>query len=349
MNVRSSSTAKLLSQGLQSSATTPKPRLNIKDDYVKVSPPPQGKTGGEGTLGMESGKESMVVSKVRSGLAKLASNSASSDDAGKSSDEKGGASKTPGDPSVFADQAAIAIRDQLLNTRFHQMDKSSNTLKHYYYYQAQSATSTETTQVVNNIVQDTSGGLVNNEREGTRIKLKRLKIRSVFSQTASAAISITNIKQLCYRIIIWREFVPLTPGTPPTCFQTDANPPASATAVFTRLGTPATSGEINMLAVRNPVTDRLYHIYHDEVRTLRSIAANNAGANSYVSTPYEEHQNFDIDLHNITMDYSSTTANSYLTNAIYITCITEDLSTSGQACLWQYISEIVFDDGSAVN
>lgn len=321
----------------------------IKNEYYVV-PSKTGPTKGKGTLGMEGSKESLGLQKIRPGLATLVSDTKSASPTG--SDSKSGSTqKTDGDPlnSSDPDQATLlAIRDQLLSTRFHKMDKSSNALKHFYFYQAQNASDTETTQVLNNVPQDTSGGLVNNERVGTQIRLKRLKIRSVFAATPSSAQTGSSMKQICYRIVIWREFVPLTPGTPPTCFQTDANPPASGTAVFSRLGNPSTSGEINMLAIRNPMTDRLYHIYHDEVHTLRNIMVNNAASNSQVMAPYEHHQNFDIDLHNLVMDYSGTTANSYLTNGINITCITEQLATAGQTCVWQYISEVVFDDGSEV-
>lgn len=351
--------------------------MNGKSTTNLVSQTPRSsRTSRERTLGMANGKESLGVPQICTGMARMVgptkdpvtpptppdppSPTTPTTPTGKS-DHKSATSKSDcgiskatsaaikADPSV--DRALLIMRDQLLQSRFHQrMDHSDNNLKHFYVVANGSYSSTESTVILNNVPQDAAGADTNNERLGNDIRMSRLKIRCVLNMISTAASSV-QIQMPMVRVVIWREFIPLVPGTPPTVFATDANPPASATALFTRLGSAATSGYANIIAMRNPITHTIYHIYHDEIINFQTpnYALSTAAPTVQILGGLAHRLEKDIDLHDITQNYSGTGANTFLDNCIHITFIASDATNQGWAAGYYLASDLVFTDGGTLS
>lgn len=243
-----------------------------------------------------------------------------------------------------ADRALLIMRDELLRTRFRTMDKSNNSVRHFYTNQNATITTTETTFLLNNIPQD-AAGVTNNERLSTVIKMLRLKIKLQLNMVQQNVSTVAIQAPMC-RVVIWREYIPLVPGTPPTAFGTDAVLPASATLLFTRLGGAAT-GYNNILAMRNPITDCCYHVHSDKVYDLSSGGVQwvTTAATEFIG-PKTHIAEYDIDLNGLEQNYSSTTASSFVDNALYITLINSDATNMGWAQGTVMFSDLVFIDGA---
>jgi hypothetical protein len=152
---------------------------------------------------------------------------------------------------------------QLYLARLSSAQGRLNNVKHFHTDFSQVIATPTTSFLLNDIPQ----GNGQEQRLGARVKLKHLICRIMLSRSANNANNVYSEYPLI-QMGLYREKIPAAPGTAPPVIGTDANPPASATLLYSRLGNAATS--FNTVAVRNPLTASMYHIYKREIVDLRS-------------------------------------------------------------------------------
>lgn len=112
-------------------------------------------------------------------------------------------------------------------------------------------------------------------------------------------------------------------------YGTDANPPASTTLMFSRLGN--ADPIYNAIAVRNPVTALDYHIYevHHHKLVAQSTYDFTTPASGFgIPAPERWHFEYKLDLHKVRQDYASYTATDPDVNALYFTYVLDTSMTN---------------------
>lgn len=254
------------------------------------------------------------------------------------------APELPDDFVMSAEEAAC--RALLLSNRFGITGRSDNTIRHMYTTLGVTVTPTPVSYELNPIPQTTVLPVTNNERVGLVIKMLRLKARIVFNMVWSTTSTVySQIPML--RVGIWREKIPFVPGTAPAFTSTDSNPPSGAVALYSCLGTNRVAGFNSMVAIRNPITDPLYHVYYDKVHTYNP-SASNYGTSIAIGSfgPRAWVVDLDIDLHGIQVDFSSTTSTSMVTNALWFSLCSADNTNQGWVIGATANFDLVFADGT---
>lgn len=241
-----------------------------------------------------------------------------------------------------------ACRELLLTERFHTTkgNGESNAVRHMYSTIGATITSTPTYYELNAIPQTTVLPVTNDERVGLAIKMLRLKARIVYNMVWSTTSTVYSQIPMM-RVVLYREKVSVTSGTAPGVFLTDANPPASAIAVYSCLGQTRTNGFNSMVAVRNPITSHLYHVYHDEVIRFDPTASNfSTGIAVGSFGPQSRFQEWDIDLHGVQVDFSGSGSSTMVTNPLWLAITCADNTSQGWVIGMTGNFDLVFADGT---
>lgn len=319
MDVKARS-SKLLSQGVPASAASPVTR--VIDGYVDVRQPKPAVSDSEekreSVVRSECKalcKESVGVPKVHTLLAGLGLDPAS---------------------------AEQLLRQELLRERNSFSGRIGTDAKRFYTATsyAAAAAATETTTALCRPV----GGTALDSRTDNVIKLHKLVIHWNIERLWGAAPTAV-VRYPIHRFVVWRDKIPSTPGTAPTVFATDADPPVNTTCIYTRLGVAAGAG-FDSIAQRNPNTLDEYHVYYDEKHMVRPNAPGfDANDGKYHTQSGRLHGKIIIDLHKVQQQYASYTATEPLINDLYITTIPDQVTTNmGFADYVNFTSEVTFDD-----
>lgn len=220
-----------------------------------------------------------------------------------------------------AEEAATLLRQELIAERSRGSHEGS--LADWKHAYGTSGPNTLSISETSYTVAAIAGGTTVSTRTTNTIALRKARIKlffnRIFSATPTAAFRDPNII-----VVIYRDKIPVTPGTPPTVHGTDANPPASTTFLFSQLGVAASTNPAAVACmVRNPITEDAYHIY--EVRHVKIPI----GGFTYTGTtlgmpnPYSKVEHFDIDLNMVQQKYASYAATASDINNIYI-CVFAD-------------------------
>lgn len=325
-----------------------------KEDYVIVSSSSSkgkdsGKEKGEkgeggGALGLETGQGGGQIcvesSKVDSGMAGVVSTAAASS-AHKAKLLQARASLAAKLGLVGPADEAVVRRMLLLQRSFGSSAEKSAERKHYYTVGGFALASAETTLPLSRII----GGTASNTRTTNTVRLHRCNFRmSIFRQPTGTSSVAAGTPIL--RWVIWRDKIPATPGTAPTLWGTDANPPASTTLMFSRLG--SANVVHNQTAVFNPVTALDYHVYETGHMDLNDKATYDfvTPATAFgLPAPQKWFFHKEFSLHNVVQNYASYTATAADVNDVYITFITDfDYSNQGYGDNTSYSSDLEFED-----
>lgn len=148
------------------------------------------------------------------------------------------------------------------------------------------------------------------------IALQRLRLKLVFRRNCQgASSSFQSIEMPQIHMCLFRDKTPAVPGTAITVHGTDANPPASSSLIFSRLGR-AVSTEAERSIVRNPITEDLYHIYEYRRIHFDQVNAQYYQADWAYPTEMLTHE-VNIDLHDAQQIYAGSAAVP-ITNPIYL-------------------------------
>lgn len=228
------------------------------------------------------------------------------------------------------DEAFQLLRKQLLLSRSHGSEAIAEA-KHYYLEDSTNASTTEKTLSICKV----TGGTASNTRTTNTIAVRHATVRVSIRRVPTAP-STTNAYFPIISFVFWRDKIPSTVGTAPTLYGTDANPPASTTLMFSRLGNADPIN--NALAVRNPITALDYHIYHVEHHPLncRSTYDYTTPATAFgIPSPERWKFEFKIDLHKVRQNYATYSATDPDVNALYMTYVL-DTSMTNQG----YVDEV---------
>lgn len=237
------------------------------------------------------------------------------------------------------DQAQQILRKELLLARSGRSSVMGTTEdKHYYNQSRTNFSDTEATIPLCRV----TGGTATNTRTTNAIAVKGFKFRYVIRRIGTATGSVIP-RDPILTLVFWRDKIPATVGTPPTILGTDANPPASTTLMFSRLGTSDT--RMNSIAIKNPVTALDYHIYEIHHH-------NSNQADWYIDTsaktsagPHSVHREVFIDTHRVAQIYATYAATAPDVNDLYCTIYSDiDYTNVGFVDEIEYSIDTEFED-----
>lgn len=237
---------------------------------------------------------------------------------------------------------AALIRQLLLKQRggLGSTEKSAER-KHYYIVGQFALGNPETTLPLARII----GGTASNTRLTNTVKLVKLRMRFSVARTPTGP-SVAPARSPIMRYLYWRDKIPATPGTAPTLWGTDSNPPSSNTLMFSRLGSAAVVH--NATAVFNPITALDYHVYEARTHELndRSTFDFTTPATAYgVAAPQKWMFDHEIHLHNVRQNYAAFASTAADVNDIYFTAICDDdYSLLGYLDYLTYTVDLEFED-----
>lgn len=292
---------------------------------------------------------------------KLYSGSESSDpkqkDSGSSSDVKSIKKSQPTTISTDTPNDPFAsITDPERKLMYGKLMKSDTTggmlnIKRYYanFNSASLVGATNTNYILNNVTQQTA---TVNPSIATRIN-QSIHCHRIKCRYSIQWLSVGNSTDgdWHYRpviLVLYRDKLPITPGTAPTCFGTGQDPPdASTFQMFNRLGDLTTAQAANFRAFRDPFFSTFQHVYfyklvNPPMRALNVGAfsgANGVGA----SWPQVVHEEFDVDLHKFITNFPNG-SNSPMTNSLFLTAIPTEGLEANQAINMELSSELMFTD-----
>lgn len=247
---------------------------------------------------------------------------------------------------LAADQAEDFLRQQLLQRGSRHGDTSLAEWKHFYKTNCASPTAPMSTETSFNLAQ-IIGGTTVSTRVSNTILLHKLRLKFRIEVECPFSVATTSgVDPQTFHVILWREKVPVTPGTPPTLYATDTNPPTSATAMFSRLGVGITDDSMD-LVVRNPSTQMVYHIYKmwrliQPVHNQVVATAPSGVTTSVIATPWVHIEDFELELgcQQIYQTFSDTDSE---VNNIYLTIVANN-NMQGYISTFAYTSDIEFRD-----
>lgn len=242
------------------------------------------------------------------------------------------------DPSA---DAAIMRQLLLAQRNFRSEADESADYKHVYGLAQFALSTTETTVPLCRVI----GGTTTSTRTTNTISLSRCHLRTAIKRTPTGTGSVAA-NQPIYRYVIWRDKVPATPGSAPTILGTDANPPASTTLMFSRLG--SADPEYNSIAVFNPITAPEYHIYESGTMELNDKATYDfvtpASAHG-LPAPQKWVKDHHINLFDVRQNYATYAATAPDINDIYFTCWVDMAYTNqGYQDYLTYTFDVEFED-----
>lgn len=185
------------------------------------------------------------------------------------------------------------------------------------------------------------------ERIGSTVRWKhatiRIFVRNVSTgEGASDAVPIN----LIYGLI--REKIPPTVGLAPSVIAQDANPPASQSAIYTRLG--AAEVQLNGIAVRNPLNADFYHIHMHRIHPLHTFRwqteADFNGKSASQAAGYHIEHRVDLDFESVYLQPGTPPVGTQpLLNAFWLYFLL-DATQTGQGTNWQvaYTIDMEFED-----
>lgn len=176
------------------------------------------------------------------------------------------------------------------------------------------------------------------------IYIKKLNVKWALNFTTnghSGAGYVVPVVGLCILVDKINE----QPGSPPTLFSVDANPPA-ADVVYTQLG--ASTNAARLVAPRAPGVvvkyDVLYHdfIYQPEPR---DFDLNGNAAGNVTQMPFQKSGFIDLTrkVHNMQQIYQDSTFTSAIVNNIWLYIYTTT-APSGGSFSFEFSSEMAFED-----
>lgn len=147
--------------------------------------------------------------------------------------------------------------------------------------------------------------------------------------------------------VLYRDKLPLVPGTAPTCFGTGQDPPDASTAqMFNRLGDLSTAQAANFRAFRDPFFATFQHVYFYKLikpplgQTLGGFSgALGVGA----AWPQQVLEEWDVDLHKFISNYPNG-SNLPMTNGLFLTLIASETLEANTAINVELSSELLFTD-----
>lgn len=161
-----------------------------------------------------------------------------------------------------------------------------------------------------------AGGTTVSTRTGNTIAARHCRIHLLFRRVLTGVPTAATYDPTI-TVVVFRDKIPTTPGTMPTVQGTDANPPASATLLFSQLG--ASSATAMSLPVRNPITEDAYHVYFYGNYKLDTHAGYNyINTNLGLPAPQNKKVVLDIPLHDVQQKYTSYAATSADTNNLWL-------------------------------
>lgn len=158
----------------------------------------------------------------------------------------------------------------------------------------------------------------------------RLKGRVSLYFAPDTVASTTTLSTPQVRLVVYREKLPVVPGTPMVMVDTGQQPPDGTTyCVFNRLGQ-NTSSTHNATAVRDPLMQMRNHVYYDKMHTMGSAPHQYFNAAGPLGTIFQSTKYVDFDIH---LDFDSTYANTSATciaNALWLGAILDQpFATNG--------------------
>lgn len=217
--------------------------------------------------------------------------------------------------------------------------------KHYYVTGSGSIPSAAS--IAQNLAQ-ISGGTQLNNRDGNMVRLTRLRMRMLFLIYSSAISTVSYIDALCVRLGVFIDRVPKNPGTSPSIFLVDANPPVND-CVFTMLGVGFTPNSGMTTAIKSPLTEHLYHIKKDHTFNFKPTGQQTfSGAPTFGTIPAQQILlEWDIDMNKLQQSYATTASVNSVNNAVWFYLIGEDTTGTGLTLNYYISSDMVFEDDPA--
>lgn len=240
-----------------------------------------------------------------------------------------------GDPS---EAQSILRKELLLERSFGSKAMGTAEDKHYYATARITITPAEQTIPLCRV----TGGTATNTRTTNAIAVKGFKFRYILRRIGATG-STTAPREPTLTLVFWRDKIPATVGTAPTIIGTDANPPASTTLMFSRLG--SADERTNAVAIRNPVTALDYHIY--EVRHHQTNPADMLvnSTSSVTSGPISHRHECVIDTHRVSQIYATYAATAPDVNDLYMTIYSDiDYTNIGYLDELEYSIDTEFED-----
>lgn len=239
--------------------------------------------------------------------------------------------------------AETILRQELLKARSFGSGSSDSAIadfKHIYSMASQALSGTEYTASLCRVV----GGTAANQRITNTIRLRRVHLRYSIDRNITATGTAAADTPI-FTIVVWREKIPATVGTPAVIYGTDSNPPSSPTLMFSRLGSSAVN--YNSLAVLNPVTSSDYHIYDVQHICLNDQSYSYVTPATGLGLPSPKRWIGDVklDLNSVKQNYSTYTSTDADINAVWFTIQTDRAYTNyGYQDFFTYTTDCEFED-----
>lgn len=239
--------------------------------------------------------------------------------------------------SIQGDPAKI-IRDELLASRSH--SKGIDEWKHFYVNGGTQPSTTETSIAYCRVV----GGTASNSRTTNTIHLHRTVVRLQLYRNPTGVSTAATVLLPTLTMLHWVDKIPATPGSVPTIYGTDANPPASDTLMFSKLGN---ATQPPQLCVRNPLTKEDYHVYKHDVHFCGDqnytfvVPATPTG----IATPHIWNFEYVIDYNGRQQQYAAYNSSAPCINDLYFTFILDAaLTNQGYTLNMVYTFDTEFKD-----
>lgn len=187
-----------------------------------------------------------------------------------------------------------------------------------------------------------AGGTTVSTRLTNTIVLLRLRIKVFLRRANSGAATTLGIDPPAIHMALVRDKTPTTPGTAFTLHGTDANPPASATLMFSRLGA-AQSLSTDRTMVRNPITEDLYHLYDYKRHVFKNLQLFNTTTASSVPNETETYD-FSFDMNQVKQVYVDATLNP-ITNDVWFVMWTDTIAAADTTTQsYRVVTDLEFAD-----
>jgi hypothetical protein len=258
-------------------------------------------------------------------------------------DKLDGISKIISPVSTSPQTSLVSTRDeselirQLYLKRLYSSQNGYANVKHYFGSVNGTISTAQSTIILNDVPQGNGA----EQRIGSRIKLKHLILRLVINRIPTTPVNNYGEYPLIVCGIV-REHVPATPGTTPTVIGTDADPPASQTLVYSRLGNSSTT--YNPIAIRNPLTAQMYHIHKHQVIDVHSTNVFIDFANTRtLYTPKKVFHEWFIKFDGDYTDFAPADADP-ITNAVFFYIQSDTTYNTNVGDFFYLTSDLVFED-----
>jgi len=237
-------------------------------------------------------------------------------------------------------EIASELREKLLQIYSGPSKRELADYKHIYNVSSNNFTTAQQSYSLTSI----AGGVASNTRITNALRLRKLRLHVRIATYSVGNNTITQLMPTLH-LVLYRDKLPITPGTAPTVFAVDANPPQSSTAMFSQLGIAAPVGIDN--AVRNPMTERDFHIYKKwriDRRATETVSNTDPAIDGFLPFPTVRHETIDVDLNGVQQIYATYAATNSEINNVWLSFQAASAYSANQIDTLSIAADVEFED-----